>query len=388
MQKLKPNNQLLINKKLNIVYCSSNGSSVEHGRAMQIFSRLQKKSNLNITWIDPPISTRNIFQTLIQYRTKRNDKVYMNMDLFKPFGLPFNLSSKTLYNGTQFFLKPFLKRLNLNCDVLIVASPIFLEYAKLMKNKRIPIIYDCRDVFSKWKYNGEFAQALEKELLEICDITIAASDSIKEEELKISPKSKIISIPNGVPKSFISECNKKHYRLKPTIGFVGHLGYYVDLDLMIEIAKEKTEYNFIFVGDYRHIKKTVLKAPNNCEFLGEIPFSKLEQIFCTFDVGVIPFKLIDLTDAVFPIKLVEYFSKGIPVVSTPLRELKRLKESNLIYFANSKEEWIHKIEEALMDERSDEFTDFAKKYTWEELAEKYIQCFNSILPCNSDRKSV
>jgi hypothetical protein len=45
-----------------------------------------------------------------------------------------------------------------------------------------------------------------------------------------------------------------------------------------------------------------------------------------FDVGLIPFRLNELTRAVNPIKLREYMSAGLPVVSTALPEVLRYRD--------------------------------------------------------------
>ena len=127
------------------------------------------------------------------------------------------------------------------------------------------------------------------------------------------------------------------------------------------------------------MKKTIKNAPINCDFLGEIPFNQLNSIFDMFDVGLMPFKRIELTEVILPIKLIEYFARGIPVVSTPLRELENLNESHLIHFANNKNEWLIQIEKALKDDRYDEFIKFARKYTWESIVDKYLQCFEEVL---------
>jgi hypothetical protein len=56
-------------------------------------------------------------------------------------------------------------------------------------------------------------------------------------------------------------------------------------------------------------------------FLGRKPYEQLPAYCKYFDVGLIPFKISELTRAVNPIKLREYLAAGLPVVSTPLPEV-------------------------------------------------------------------
>jgi hypothetical protein len=58
-------------------------------------------------------------------------------------------------------------------------------------------------------------------------------------------------------------------------------------------------------------------------FLGRKPYEVLPAFCRHLDMGLIPFKINALTHAVNPIKLREYLSAGLPVVSTPMPEVKR-----------------------------------------------------------------
>ena len=52
------------------------------------------------------------------------------------------------------------------------------------------------------------------------------------------------------------------------------------------------------------------------QLLGRKPYAELPPYCKAFDVGLIPFALNELTRNVNPIKLREYLSAGLPVVST------------------------------------------------------------------------
>lgn len=377
-------------ESINILYGAINSHVSEHGRAKQIYPRLMKKSDITITWIDPPFIIPNIMDyinVLINQYQKNKIEIFNGIRGYVSIGMPFSDKSKILTHITEKMLAGYLKKLNIDFNILVISNPIFLDYVKQVKKRRIPIVYDCRDLFSGWRHNGKFEIKREKELLSLCDQIIVPSTSLKKEILGINSMCSVTVIPNGVPKSMIT--NKiRNSSSRPKIGYVGHMGYYVNLDLIIEIAKEKTTWDFIFVGDTTPIEKIVEVAPKNCRFLGEVSFTKLNSILKMFDVGIIPFKQLKVTDVVLPIKLFEYFAKGIPIVSTPLKELKNLKENHLIHFANSKQEWINQIENALKDKRHDEFTEFAKKYTWENITEDYVRCFKKLMTNSFDDKKI
>ena len=376
--------------RINVVYGSINPFSSEHGRAMQIYPRVARKSNINILWVDPPIFSKNLFKSLklfTQIIANKKIIIYDNIRAISPIGFPYYLSNKYSWLITTFISFKVINTkcnifINTKCDIFIISSPIFVKRAKLLQSRGIPIIYDCRDVFSKWKHVGKCAIDAEKELISIANVVITSSESIKNEVLNININANVIAISNGVPLSMIKKCPEKTIHSKPRIGFVGHMGYYVDIDLIIEIAKDRPNMEFIFVGDCTPIAGVVKNAPKNCEFMGEVPFEDLDKLYCTFDVGLIPFKINDLTNPIIPIKLIEYFAKGLPVVCSQLKEVKRLDEDNLIHYAIGKNEWFHKIDMALKDTRHDEFIEFAKKYTWEDATEKYYNVIENVLCCN------
>jgi hypothetical protein len=62
-------------------------------------------------------------------------------------------------------------------------------------------------------------------------------------------------------------------------------------------------------------------GPGNLHFLGERPYTQLPAYLAAIDVLLIPFRLMELTHAVNPIKLYEYCATGKPIVSTPLEEV-------------------------------------------------------------------
>ena len=366
-------------KNINIIYGSINPFTQEHGRAMQIYPRLSTQASTTIFWVDTPVFKQNITKALIQFLYKNTEIIYGNIQAVTPLGAPLYHTNKFSFNTTGFMLSKFITRMNFKYNLLIVSSPIFLNYAKSMRKKQIPIIYDCRDVFSKWNHVGKCAIDAEKELISISNVIITSSVGIKNEILNINKHANVVAIPNGVPQSMINKCPTKTKNLKPRVGFVGHMGYYVDLGLVIEIANEMPHLDFILVGDHTTIKEIIENAPNNCTFMGEVPFESLNDLYCTFDVGIIPFKVNGLTNPIIPIKLIEYFAKGLPVVCSPLDEVKRIDKGNLIHYANGKEDWINNIEVALKDKRQDQFIEFANDYTWENATEMYMSIIEDLV---------
>ncbi|PQP33882.1 glycosyltransferase family 1 protein, partial [Desulfobacteraceae bacterium SEEP-SAG9] len=112
----------------------------------------------------------------------------------------------------------------------------------------------------------------------------------------------------------------------PLIGFFGLLNSWIDFDLIYNIALEHPEWNLILIGPSQ-LSIDILPKRKNIHYLGPIDYEELPNYARCFDVALIPFKINELTVSVNPLKLMEYFSLGLPVVSTPLPEVVKHKEN-------------------------------------------------------------
>jgi hypothetical protein len=98
-------------------------------------------------------------------------------------------------------------------------------------------------------------------------------------------------------------------------------------------------------------------------------------------VGLIPFQVNDLTRAANPIKLYEYFSAGIPVVSTRLPEVEPF--GDLVYVADDADSFAELVGAALTENSEDDRrmrrVGVAASETWEHRAECLLQIAKSVL---------
>lgn len=95
--------------------------------------------------------------------------------------------------------------------------------------------------------------------------------------------------------------------------------------MLAEMARRHPEWTLAIVGEWK-IDVSELQAMPNVRMLGRKPYESLPSYCRAFSVATIPFVINDLTKHVNPIKLREYLSAGLPVVSTPLPEVVFYKE--------------------------------------------------------------
>lgn len=297
-------------------------------------------------------------------------------------------------------------------DNLVVMDPIQIPYNQvaLVRNfnkwilgKKLKSLLDarsCRDkvVITTWPFTGnlvgyfgerlniyyrvdDFSEfpgvdkkriaCLEKELIEKVDIVIASAQNLMK-GIHIDGKP-VKYIPHGVDyEHFSPKRNDSSKRLPiqeiptPRIGFFGLINSWVDLDLLGFVAAHHPQWSFIFIGPSQ-LPMSSLPKGNNIYYLGKIPYEMLPLHAQYFDVGLIPFKVNALTEAVNPLKMMEYFSMGLPVVSTPIPEV--LKYKDLVKIASDPKSFGVAIEAAFKQdsERSRRCRkNLAKRHSWKE----------------------
>jgi glycosyltransferase involved in cell wall biosynthesis len=189
------------------------------------------------------------------------------------------------------------------------------------------VVYYCTDEFSKFGYlDGEKIGAMERELCQRADIVFTTAKTLHERKKEFNPETHLAS--HGVDAAHFAkaldpktEVPAEIAHLKgPVIGFIGLIEEWVDTDAIAFLAERKPDWNFVVIG--RAIANVSHLQKPNIHLLGRKPYAELPPYLKRFDVGLIPFRLTELTRNVNPIKLREYFSAGLPVLSADIPEVR------------------------------------------------------------------
>ena len=191
------------------------------------------------------------------------------------------------------------------------------------------VVYYCVDDHASFS-GYDRAQVLkdEEDLCRRSDLVITTSMALQTAKSPWNPNT--ILVPHGVDYDHFSRAVREDLPCpddlanipRPRLGFFGLIRDWVDLDLLAEVAKKRPGWNFVFIGDAdSNVNIGQYRALRNMHFLGRRPYQELPAYCRHFDVGLIPFKINELTLAVNPIKLREYLAAGLPVISTPMPEV-------------------------------------------------------------------
>ena len=102
----------------------------------------------------------------------------------------------------------------------------------------------------------------------------------------------------------------------------------------------------------------------NVHLLGSRDYADLPKYMKGFDVTVIPYRINQYTESVFPIKFFESLATGKPLVISRLPALEEFWEDALV--ADDEDGFVRRCEEALeLGERGDEQrVALAREYSW------------------------
>jgi len=216
------------------------------------------------------------------------------------------------------------------------------------------VVYYCVDDHASFSgYNRDQVLRDEEELCRRADLVVTTAQALQESKKGWNPHT--LLVPHGVDYEHFSKSVTDNFTIpmdlvdipKPRLGFIGLIRDWVDLDLLAAAARQRSHWHFVIIGDST-IDLSRYRAQPNLHFLGRKPYEALPAYCRHFDVGLIPFKVNDLTRAVNPIKLREYLAAGLPVVSTPMPEVQQY--DHLIRISDSVDSFVEAIEASLAED--------------------------------------
>jgi len=233
-------------------------------------------------------------------------------------------------------------------------------------------IYHCADDWSGSKHWWNPTRAIRK-----CEESLAGKASVVLTVSKklFNDKSELNThtyyMPNGVSFEDFSTCQETPDDmaeiLRPIIGCVAVYNDRYDYNLLETVARAKPDWSFVFVG--KIVKRSIaiknLATLPNVLFLGSRSRSLLGNYIRNFDVCLIPYKGSKFNESAFPLKLMEYFFFGKPVVAPRLPSL--LEFESLIYNYGDPDGFISAVDQGLYEvglEKTQQRQTIAMQNTW------------------------
>lgn len=109
----------------------------------------------------------------------------------------------------------------------------------------------------------------------------------------------------------------------PRIGYSGVIDERLNLTLIADVASRRPDWQFIFLGPVVKINPDELPQGPNLHYLGMKGYNELPAYFSNWQAAWMPFAINEATRYISPTKTPEYLAAGLPVVSTPVRDVVR-----------------------------------------------------------------
>jgi glycosyltransferase involved in cell wall biosynthesis len=97
----------------------------------------------------------------------------------------------------------------------------------------------------------------------------------------------------------------------------------LDTELVRKLAESRPDLHFMMVGPVVKIDSASLPSLPNVHWLGQKQYAELPNYLAHWDTGFMPFALNESTAYISPTKTPEFLAAGLPVVSTPIRDVVR-----------------------------------------------------------------
>jgi len=226
-------------------------------------------------------------------------------------------------------------------------------------------VYDWIDDLAIFDHHGaETVARNHRRALGEATVVACVARRLHDEARAVRPDA--LYLPNAVDYERFAGCRDKlpkdpqiaRFRKegKPVAGYYGALASWFDYELLEQVARRRSDWNFLLIGpkyDASLDGQPLLNLPN-VAWIGPRDYAALPGYLNLFDVATIPFQINQITLATSPLKLYEFFSAGKPVVTTPMPECQAYPE---VHVARTADEFCEALDRALEESRSAERRD-------------------------------
>lgn len=257
-------------------------------------------------------------------------------------------------------------------------TPMALLFSDHLKPRLT--VYDCMDELSAfWGAPRQLLQQ-EQRLLDRSAIVFTGGISLFEAKQNRHPQ--VMAFPSSIDFNHFSQARQslpdpadQAAIARPRIGFSGVIDERFDYELVGKLADQHPDWQFVLIGPVVKIDRNLLPKAANVHYPGMKNYNDLPAYFSNWDVAILPFALNESTRFISPTKTPEYLAAGLPVVSTPIRDVVRTYgNEDFVQIADTAEAFGKAIERSLAGrhpenwEQIDKFlTENSWDHTWQEM---------------------
>jgi glycosyltransferase involved in cell wall biosynthesis len=260
-------------------------------------------------------------------------------------------------------------------------TPMALAFTDHLEPRAI--IFDCMDELSLFHGAPQSLIDLESKLLKKADVVFTGGHSLydakKSQHHNIHPFPSSIDFEHfAYARQRLIEPDDQINIPHPRIGFYGVIDERFNIELVMQIADLRKEYQFVIIGPVAKIDPQTLPKRTNIHYLEKKDYHALPLYLASWDCAMMPFALNDATKYISPTKTPEFLAAGKPVVSTSIRDvIHPYYHQKLVHIADTPEEFVEAIDFAMEARKNPEWLDRVDHYlrdnSWDKTFEKMAE---------------
>ncbi len=239
--------------------------------------------------------------------------------------------------GMGWVLRGWLSRLGFLRPVLWTYNPY--SNGLVGRLDEAASVYECVDEFSASHglVRADVVRALEDGVLRSVDAVIVTHPNLLASKSRLAKS--ITLIPNAADVEHFAQASSPATEIPadvaalphPVIGVVGTLQYWIDFQLLRDIALARPHWSIVLVGPRGRLGRLdLVEGLPNVHVLGRRPYDTVPAYVKSFDVCLNPYVLDGTAENCSPLKLYEYVASGKPVVSVDMPEARQFGDAVLI----------------------------------------------------------
>lgn len=210
--------------------------------------------------------------------------------------------------------------------VLWFYSPRMWRFARHVQASAV--VYDCMDELANFRFAPADLKRDEAALMAAADVVFTGGYSLYE--ARADRHDNIHPFPSGVDAAHFARARQglpdpadQAALPHPRLGFYGVIDERLDLPLIGRVAAARPGWQIVMLGPLAKISAADLPRAPNIHWLGQKRYEDLPAYLSGWDVALMPFAINEATRYISPTKTPEYLAGGLPVVSTPIRDVVR-----------------------------------------------------------------
>ncbi len=258
----------------------------------------------------------DFFRRISSYRKQRDEKdnlnpVLPNMKMCDLRHIPFHTDMLGKINYR--LMKKEVAMSNDNFFWSTYMNPEIYEFFRRSSFK----VYDLAERRSTNPALNKKIKAWERRAVEEADLVVVDNHATFNDYATLNKN--LVYIPQGVNTDtfyIANNCPEREY-----IGYIGNLHFAIDYPYFENLILKNPDEKFLIIGGILESEGKKIVKMKNVTYIPQIPKSKLNDYLAKMKIGLIPYLVNDHTIGVYPTKLFEYLSSGVPVITTGLPEV-------------------------------------------------------------------